>query len=223
MKNSNLIKILLLTVILLTSNSNTYSKPPQNDSLEWKCVIDKERRKGWKVFKAKNSSSKFKQYKICGIIQCTPEQGQEAYMKLILDSTIRITKKGKSLGYVKVLDQTATELVVYDFMTGNFLAKDRDLVVRYKMYTDTSCDSKGVKWKQTEWQGYEENDSTIRMPLAAGSWNFERIDSTSSIATCSLQFHPGGNPPNWLVNMVVRSSIPLEFDRLRKLFDTNLE
>lgn len=183
---------------------------------EWKLIKTNKKEDGWKVYKAKVPNSELDQVKIIGKVNCSIEEAQKIAWEMILDSTMRITKKGKSLGFVKVLESSENSMVVYDFMKGSFLVKDRDVVVRYTLIKDTVNNTTGIKWSQVDVKGYEPTDSIVRMPIATGSWNFEKIDSTSCMATENFRFHPGGNPPAWLINMVVKSSIPIELKHLRE-------
>lgn len=188
---------------------------------EWKLIKTNKKGDGWKVYKAKVPDSKLNQVKIIGKVNCSIEEAQKIAWEMILDSTMRITKKGKSLGYVKVLERSENSMVVYDFMKGSFLVKDRDVVVRYTLFKDTVKNIAGIKWSQVDLEGYEPSDSIVRMPIATGSWNFKKIDSTSCMATENFRFHPGGNPPAWIINMVVKSSIPIELKHLREAVKTN--
>ena len=204
-------RIFCLAILCLTISHISMA---QNQ--EWKLIKTNNKGDGWKVYKAKVPGSKLNQVKIIGKVNCSIEEAQKIAWDMILDSTMRITKKGKSLGYVKVLERSEKEMVVYDFMKGSFLVKDRDVVVRYTLLNDSLKNTTGIKWSQIDLKGFEPTDSVIRMPIATGSWNFEKIDSTSCTATENFRFHPGGNPPAWLVNMVAKSSIPIELEHLRK-------
>jgi hypothetical protein len=204
-------RIICLAVICLTISHMSMA---QNQ--EWKLIKTNKKGDGWKVYKSKVPDSKLNQVKIIGKVSCSIEEAQKIAREMILDSTMRITKKGKSLGYVKVLERSENSMVVYDFMKGSFLVKDRDVVVRYTLFKDTVKNITGIKWSQVDIKGYEPSDSIVRMPIATGSWNFKEIDSTSCMATEFFRFHPGGNPPAWMINMVVKSSIPIELEHLRK-------
>jgi hypothetical protein len=209
-------RILCMAILCLT-----ISHISMGQNQEWKLIKTNDKGDGWKVYKAKVSDSKLNQVKIIGKVNCSIEEAQKIAWKMILDSTMRITKKGKSLGYVKVLERSENEMVVYDFMKGSFLVKDRDVVVRFTLINDSLKNTTGIKWSQVDLKGYEPADSVIRMPLATGSWNFEKIDSTRCMATENFRFHPGGNPPAWVINMVVKSSIPIELKYLREFVKTN--
>lgn len=188
---------------------------------EWKLIKTSKKEDGWKVYKAKVPDSKLNQVKIVGKVNCSMEEAQKNAWEQILDSTMRITKKGKSLGYVRVLQRSQNEMLVYDFMKGSSMVRDRDVVVRYTLFNDSLENITGIKWTQVDIEGYEPTDSVIRMPIARGSWSFKKIDSTSCMATETFQFHPGGNPPAWIINMVVKSSIPIELKHLRESVKRN--
>lgn len=194
----------------------TISQVLMSQNQEWKLIKTNNKGDGWKIYKAKVPNSKLNQVKIIGKVNCSIEDAQKIVWKMILDSNMRITKKGKSLGYVKVLESSENEMVVYDFMKGSFLVKDRDVIVRYTLVKDTLKNATGIKWSQVDLKGFEPTPSVIRMPIATGSWYFEKIDSTSCLATEKFRFHPGGSPPAWIINMVVKSSIPIELKHLRE-------
>jgi len=138
-------------------------------------------------------------------------------MKLFVDSSVYVSKKGKSLGWFKIFKHTENEIELYSFMKGSFLTKDRDVVVRYKTYEDSTGNTMGVKWHQIDKEGYEATDTIIRMPVDMGNWRFDKLDSESCKATMIFQFHPGGSPPAWLINMIVKYYAPHEFKHLRQL------
>lgn len=219
MRLSDRIKLICLTILLMAFGTSLIAQNKAANNQEWKLVKTKKKKKkneGYKVYKTKIPDSKLKQFKIVGKVNCSTVEAQKIAWKMITDSTMRTTKKGKSLGYVKVLEHSENEMVVYDFMKGSFLVKDRDVVVRYTMFKDSLKNSTGIKWSQVDVKGYEPTDSIIRMPIATGSWSFKKIDSTSCMATETFRFHPGGNPPAWLINMVVKSMIPIELKKLRE-------
>lgn len=216
MNRLKLSQILSITILLLTFNHVSVA---QNQ--DWKLIKTKKKEDGWQIYKKKVAGSKLNRFKIVGNANCSIEEAQKIAWELITDPTMRMTKKGKSLGYVKVLEQSENEMVIYDFMKGSFLVKDRDVVVRYTKTKDTLKNTTGIKWSQIDMKGYEPIDSIIRMPIATGRWSFKKKDSTNCIATEEFQFYPGGNPPAWLINMVVKSSIPIELTHLRKSIKKN--
>ena len=217
MKNKpNGIKTLCLLVFaVLTFNLSLNAQDKIPDNPEWKLIKTVKKGEGWQIYVSKIPNSKLKLFKIVGNIKCSPKEAQTAYFNMITDPNLRITKKGKSLGWVKVLEQTDNSMVVYDYMTGNSVAKDRDLVAKYTLFENSAENTMGIKWKQVDWEGYEPTDSIIRMPVATGCWSFKGIDSENSTASGVYLFHPGGNPPAWLINIVVKKSSPIELNHLR--------
>lgn len=215
--NSNWIKtvcIAAVAVLTFALSLNAQYKIPSNP--EWKLIKTVKKGEGWQIYMAKIPNSKLKMAKIVGNIQCSPKEAQAAYFNMITDPNLRITKKGKSLGWVKVLERTDSSMVVYDYMTGNSVAKDRDLVAKYTLFGNSAGDVMGVKWNEVDWKGYEPTDSIIRMPVATGRWSFEGVDSANSTASGIYLFHPGGNPPAWLINIIVKKSSAIELNHLRK-------
>lgn len=212
------INILCLSVftVLITFNLtlNAQNRIPSNP--EWKLVKTVKKGEGWQIYMAKIPDSKLRLAKIVGNLKSSPKEAQTAYFNMITDPKLRITKKGKSLGWVKVLEQTDSSMVVYDYMTGNSVAKDRDLVAKYTLFENSAENTMGVKWNEVDWKGYEPTDSIIRMPVATGRWSFKGIDSENSTASGIYLFHPGGNPPAWLINIIVRKSSAIELNHLRK-------
>lgn len=220
-KKINWIKILLIAIIAVTFNEGLIAQNLDIINLEWKLIKTKKKDQGYQIFKGNVPSSKLNYYKVVGKVNCSIQEAQTAYMNQITDSTMRITKKGKSLGWVKVLERTDKELVTYDYMEGYFMTKPRDVIARYTIFEDSTTNVMGVKWTQIDWEGYEPSDSIVRMPVATGSWSFEKIDSANCVATGTFHFHPGGKIPTWLLNMVVKSSIPIELKHLRKSVSIN--
>ena len=214
-KKSNWVNTLSFVVAVITFNFTLIAQNEITNDQDWKLIKTQEKGEGWKIYKAKVPDSKLFQYKIVGKVNCSAENAQNTVMEMTVDPNMRINKRGKSLGWIEVLERTENEIVVYDFMKGNFMIKDRDVVVRYSLFRDSTKNVKGVKWNQIDYEGYEATDSIIRMPIATGSWSFKEIDSTSCIATEIFQFHPGGKIPAWMVNMVARSTIHIELEHLR--------
>lgn len=216
MKNTYWIKVIGLVVVFLTLNCVAHAQNEIPDSTNWKLAKISKKGADWQIYKAKVPGSKLYQFKIIGKVNCSIEKAQSTIMEMIVDPNTRITKKGKSLGWVKVLERSENEMIVYDFMKGPFLVKDRDVVVKYTLFKDSVENVMGIEWCQVDYKGYEATDSIVRQPIVTGSWSFKKIDSTNCIATERFQFHPGGTPPAWLVNMVAKSSIPIELEHLRK-------
>jgi hypothetical protein len=212
-KNMNNLKLNRIVALLVVGLIISHISMAQNQ--EWKLIKTNTKGDAWQVYSAKVPGSKLNQVKIVGQVNCSFEEAQKIAWEMILDSTMRISKKGKSLGYVKVLERSENRMVVYDFMKGGFLVRDRDVVVLYKRFKDSVNTIAGINWSQLDIKGYEPTDSIVRMPIATGSWHFEKIDSSSCMATENFRFHPGGNPPAWLINRVVKASIPIELKHLR--------
>jgi|GEM_PF-3453992 len=217
MKKSNHIKVLCLTMLFMAFNISSNAQNQSTNNNEWKLIKQKKKGDGWQLYKRKLSDSKFQEVKIVGKINSSMQKAQTSSMEFFVDSTAYISKKGKSLGWFKIFKHTEDEIELYSFMKGNFLTKDRDVLVRYKTYEDSAGNAMGVKWHHIEKEGYEATDTVIRMPVDIGNWRFDKLDSESCMATMTFQFHPGGNPPTWLVNMIVKYYAPHELEHLRSI------
>lgn len=216
-KKLNWMKIMFIAIIAITFNKTLIAQNQATNNQEWKLVKTEKKSESWKLYKRKIVDSKFQEFKVVGKINCSMKNAQSNSMKLFVDSTAYISKKGKSLGWFKVFKHTEDEIELYSFMKGGFLVKDRDVVVRYRTFKDSTGNALGVKWHQIDKDGYEATDKIIRMPVDKGNWRFEKIDSKSCMAEMTFQFHPGGNPPAWMINMVSKSVIPHELEHLREL------
>ena len=217
MQKSIWAKIICFAIVVMTFNFTSIAQNQTTNNQEWKLIKTKKKGEGWHLYKSKVAGSKFREFKVVGKINCSMQKAQTNSMKLFVDSTAYITKKGKSLGWFKVFKHTEDEIELYSFMKGGFLVKDRDVVVRYRTFEDSTGNALGVKWHQIDKEGYEATDEIIRMPVDKGNWRFEKIDSKSCMAEMTFQFQPGGNPPAWMINTVSKSVIPHELEHLREL------
>ena len=213
MKNAS--TIIFLTMVFLVVSFSLVAQNQTANNLDWKLIKTKKKGDGWNLYKRKIPGAKFQEVKIVGKINASAQMAQTSSMKMFVDSSVYVSKKGKSLGWFTVFKQTEDEIELYSFMKGNFLYKDRDVVVRYGTFENATSNTWGVKWQQIDKEGYAASDSIIRMPMDKGNWQFQMIDSTSCMAELSFQFHPGGSPPTWLINMIVKYYAPHEFEYLK--------
>ncbi len=213
---SNWASIVFLTILLLF-NATSIAQQQISSHREWKLIKTKKKGDGWKLYKRKVPGAQFQEAKIVGQINASMQLAQSSSMQLFVDSSVYVSKKGKSLGWFEIFKQTENEIELYSFMKGNFLYKDRDVVVRYNTFEDADNEIMGVKWHHINKEGYEARDSIIRMPVDIGNWSFNKLDSEACMAEMTFQFHPGGSPPAWLINMIVKYYAPHEFEHLKKL------
>jgi len=212
-----LIRTLCLLIPILAFSQAGFTQDQTDNQHKWKLIKTKKKGDGWKLYVRKVPGANFQEAKIVGKINSSMKIAQTNSMKLFLDSSVYMSKKGKSLGWFKVFKQTEDEIELYSYMKGGFLTKDRDVVVRYKTYEDSSGNALGVAWHQIDKVGYEATDTIIRMPVDMGNWRFDKLDSERCMATMIFQFHPGGSPPAWLIKMIVKYYAPHEFEHLKQL------
>ncbi len=217
MKKSNLINTLYSLVILMVLCSSALAQNQVTGNHDWKLIKTNKKGDGWKLYKRNVDGFKFQEAKIVGVINSSMQVAQSSSMDLFVDSSVYVSKKGKSLGYFEIFKQTEDEIELYSFMKGNILYKDRDVTVRYETYDDSNGKSVGVMWQQFDKIGYEPTEDIIRMPIDIGDWNFENLGSDKCLATMTFQFDPGGSTPTWLINMIVKYYAPHEFNHLKKL------
>ncbi len=203
---------LILFAITFSSNMTAQEQIAAND---WKLIKEKTKGEGWKIYKRKVPDTKLHEVKMITKINCSYEEAQAKIFSMFINPEFYISDKGKPMGTFKILDSTANELTLYSYMYGPGPVKDRDVVVRYTLYEDTILNVKGVKWHHIEKEGYEPTDTIIRMPVDIGNWRFEKIDSSSCMATNTLRFDPGGNPPYMIINMIVKWVLPNEIKHFK--------
>ncbi len=187
---------------------------------EWELIKENTKGLGWKLYKKDTPDSKLQQFKIEGKVNSAAKTAQKAAVDLAINPEHYTTKKGKVLGTFKILNQTEKEFTLYSLMYGPGFMKDRDVVIRYKLYEDPINNIMGLKWLHIDKDEYPPTKKIIRMPIDIGDWKFEQIDANNCMATNILQFNPGGNIPSWMLNMMVKSMLPLEIENMREIVKT---
>ncbi|WP_411030407.1 hypothetical protein [Spongiimicrobium sp. 3-5] len=216
---SNWIKIICLAIMAVTFCPASIAQDQATDNHEWKLIKKKRNKKkveGWSLYKRKVSGSKLHEFKVVGKVNSSMKTAQGTAMEMFTDSSLYFSRKGKPTGTFKILEQTENELTLYSYMYGRAFVKDRDVVVRYSLYEDLMGKAMGVKWHQVDVAGYEATDKVVRMPVDIGDWRFKEIDHNSCMASGTFRFHPGGNPPAWMINMMAKWVIPSEIVHLRE-------
>lgn len=212
------ISMVMFFIAFLTF-SNAQAQNSSKNS-EWKLIKENTKGQGWSLYKKSTSDSKLQQFKIVGPVSSSAKQAQKAAIDLAINPEHYTTKKGKVLGTFKILEKTEKEFMLYSLMYGPRFMKDRDVVIRYKLYEDSINNIMGLKWHHIDKSEYPPTQKMIRMPVDIGDWKFEEIDENSCIATNILQFNPGGNIPSWMLNMMVKSMLPVEIENMREIVKT---
>ncbi|MCM4173807.1 hypothetical protein DHD32_20235 [Arenibacter sp. TNZ] len=181
---------------------------------EWE-LIKENNREDWKLYKKNVSGSKAFEFKISATINTSIKEAQNAAIDMITNPKFYQSKKGKSYGYFKIIQQKEKSFILYSYMKGPLIFRDRDVVVHYELYENEAKTEMGMKWQHTNAIGFEPREKVIRMPIDIGDWNFKQINSSKCEASQTLQFDPGGSMPKWMINMMVKSRLPEDFNNLK--------
>jgi hypothetical protein len=208
---------IFLTSFLAFSNAHAQDDTVHSD---WKLIKENTKGQGWSLYKKDTPSSKLRQFKVVGKVNSSTKTAQKAAIDLAINPAHYTTKKGKVLGTFKIIDQTEKEFTLYSLMYGPGFMKDRDVVIRYNLYEDSNNNAKSLKWHHIDKDEYPPTKKIIRMPVDIGEWKFEQIDANSCMATNIIQFNPGGRIPSWMLNMMVKSMLPIEIENMREIVKT---
>ena len=216
-KHTTISMVMIFAALLTFSNAGAQDS---NKNSNWKLIKENTKGQGWSLYKKDATDSKLQQFKIVGIVSSSTRLAQKAAVDLAINPEHYTTKKGKVLGTFKILEQTEKEFTLYSLMYGPGFMKDRDVVIRYNLYEDSINNIMGLKWHHIDKKEYPPTKKIIRMPVDIGDWRFEEVDKNSCIATNILQFNPGGSIPSWMLNMMVKSMLPVEIENMREIVKT---
>ncbi len=167
---------------------------------------DQNNSHSWISYSKEVNGSKFKAFKIKGIISASPIEAIEALRYRLEQWTDFYTEKE---AYFEILESDSDSLLVYSIFKLPFPFRDRSMCEKFKIKQDPSTGVHQITWQQ-EWEKAPAEQNIIRMPVAQGSWTFEPMDSTKSLAIYEVYTEPGGNLPAWMYNSTVKKGLPKE-------------
>lgn len=169
---------------------------------------------GWTTFSRKKAGSKFKEFKITGIINVTPKKAISVLREKTENSEKYISEKD---GFIQVLEKTEDMMLVYSVYNLPFPFKGREMCERFLFFENKETGAQRISW-QEEWQAAPPQEKDlIRMPVARGSWEFEPAGSGRSLATYIVHAEPGGKIPAWMVNATVSKGLPAELKSIEEV------
>lgn len=87
---------------------------------------------------------------------------------------------------------------------------------RFEISNDSDTGNHKITWKQ-EWDSCQTlSGDAIKMPIARGSWSFERTEK-GTYATYIVAADPGGELPPWLWNFMVSQGLPKELSDIQAI------
>ncbi len=185
------------------------------EAYEWKQI--KKRPDGqfqnWEAYSKTVKNSRFKAFKIAGIIHATPKEAVEALLYRIIHWQKFYTEKE---AYFDVLENDSNDLLVYSIFKLPFPFKDRSMCERFKIEKNTNSGVYKITWHQ-EWEKAPAETGIVRMPIATGSWIFEPKSQNTSKATYEVYTDPGGSLPAWMYNFTVEKGLPKELDNIEDI------
>lgn len=217
-------KAFAISLIVILSFCQSCSTTPKGVSKEhlaegWKIV---KQDKGtnppdWTIYSRQKAGSTFKEFKIIGNINVTPDKAIQALREKTQNSEKYIDEKE---GYIKVLNSTENEMLVYSVYNMPFPFKDRAMCERFLFAENKETGVHSISW-QEDWQAAPpQKKDIVRMPIARGSWEFVPIGSGRSRATYIVHADPGGSIPSWMVNATVSKGLPNELTSIEAIADS---
>lgn len=197
-----------------SSTSKTVANEQQAES--WKMVKQAKSQKSpdWTIYAHRKAGSKFKEFKIVGTINVTPEKAVQALWEKTEHSEKYLTEKD---GSIKVLSKSEKEALVYSVYNLPFPFKDREMCERFLFFVDQETGIHKISW-QEDWElAPAPKKNAVRMPVARGSWEFIPIEAGRSSATYIVHAEPGGSIPAWMVNAAVSKGLPAELESIEKI------
>ncbi|MGB6153036.1 MAG: START domain-containing protein [Pricia sp.] len=185
------------------------------EAYHWKRIAESAKNipGNWISYSKNIKDSKFKAFKIKGTVRATPKEAVEALRYRIENWTAFYSEKEV---YFEVLESDSTELLVYSIFKLPFPFRDRSMCEKFTIKEDSASGIHEISWHQ-EWQKAPPEKGIIRMPVARGSWTFEPIDSSQSIATYEVYTDPGGSLPAWMYNSTVQKGLPKELNDIEQI------
>lgn len=205
---------LIMSIAFFQSCSTT--RKGVSDPEGWKFIkMDKGTNPpAWTIYSRKKAGSKFKEFKIIGNINVTPEKAIMALREKTENSEKYIKEKA---GYIKILSSSEAEVLVYSVFNMPFPLKDRAMCERFLFFKNEETGVHKITW-QEDWQAAPPvKKNLVRMPVARGSWEFVPIGTDKSSATYIVHADPGGNIPAWMVNTTVSKGLPDELKAIEEI------
>lgn len=207
--------------ILFTGCSTQRANRLRNKSMkEWASYQWEENEKlanldrGWHVYSRKVKDSKFKEFKIEGLINVSPSKAITTLREKTENSKLYLDEKE---GFVDVLNSAPKELLVYSVYHMPFPFKDRSMCERFTVSIDSISGVHKISWME-DWTAYTGSTTgTIKMPIARGFWLFEPTGEGTSKASYCVHAEPGGHIPAWMVNATVGKGLSKEFESLEDI------
>lgn len=98
-----------------------------------------------------------------------------------------------------------------------FPFSDRDIVL--KMTKQPQSDGRMVYQIENAATSIEERKNFVRIPRAGGRWELESKGESATLVTYQFYADPGGNVPNWLVNMFIVQGPYNSFRQMKELLE----
>lgn len=163
-----------------------------NAQADWELKKDKD---GIKVYLREVEGSDIQEYKAEAILE-----GKVSSFIAVMKDVNSYPELYEHAKEVKLINENDTFHVHYIATNTPWPVKDRDAVYSstYRQYYDTKLVRIDMKIEE----GYmEPNDDYVRMEKATGYWLFFQIEPNRVEVTYQMHAEPGGNIPDWVINM----------------------
>lgn len=116
----------------------------------------------------------------------------------------------------EVIERIDNKTVIARYTSSTpFPFSDRDVVL--KMTKQHQADGSMVFQIENAADAIEERDKFVRIPRAGGLWELEPNGDAETLVTYQFYADPGGNVPNWLVNMFIVQGPYNSFKQMKEL------
>lgn len=218
-KSYSSLRSVVFYLFLLLSDQSCVSARDKSvrewEKYEWRMINGKKTNSlGGIAYSRKVKGSEFKEFKVVGEIEVTPERAVQVLREKNENSEKYLDEK---TGYINVLHSTEDELLTYSVYRLPFPFRDRAMCERFLLFEDKEKGIHKIAWKQ-EWDHAPMPEKgVIRMPVARGSWEFVPIGSGRSRATYTVYVDPGGNMPAAMFNRIVAKGLPEELRGIEEI------
>lgn len=207
--------IFLMTLTGYKSHTDAQGKILHENEYTW--GLKKSGKKDstdWSIYSRKIKGSAFKAFKISGVIEVAPAKAVEA-LRYKMEHGEKFYTEDE--GYIKILNNTPAEALIYSMYSLPFPFRDRSMCERFLFFENRETGIHRITW-QEEWNAAPpEKKNVVRMPVARGSWEFIPNGPDRSNATYIVHAEPGGIIPAWMVNPTVSKGLPDELKNIEEI------
>ncbi len=188
MRRAIFIKLFFGGLIVLTTASF-------NTTLEWSLEKNED---SIKVFTRETSNNTLKEVKVLFTVKSTPNE----IANTVLDTQNHDVwmENVDAAKLLKTINQN--ESYIYYEFDFPWPSSNRDVINHTKIYRDSNNNITKITTAASP-DFIPEKDGIVRITLSEGSWLFKSLDNGLVEVTHFLLASPGGDVPDWVVNMFI--------------------